>query len=174
MFGLTLNSSLSTLSIQRCGLPLFVAINQHEQLLRIVYIFSLLDISAFKVKFDHTSPLDIMKHVLFTADIKILIGGAIGLVFGALISQWTKKIVRDNHNLIQLILGSFLILYSCFKLFGEFGSQFTALVCFTLTIKIMGFSKYKSDSKVLANQTQRTSSKRSVESTVSSSTTPYS
>lgn len=140
-----MGTAVSTINIQSCGLPLFVAVNQHEELVRILFIYSLVDISEYKLAFDMRSFLQIANNLLFTANLKLAVGALIGLLFGVTVSFWTKKVVRDNHNLIQLILGGLLILYSLFKLFGSFGSQFSALVSFILTVKVMGFAKFRFD-----------------------------
>jgi hypothetical protein len=136
-----------------------VATNQHAEILRVVYILSLININDLNTTFADWSSVDIFFHVLWTASIKLTIGAFFGLVAGFLVSLWTKKIVRDSQNLIQLILGSYFILYALFKLFSNIGSRFASLVTFTLTIKIVGFSKYKFDSSVFLQQIPRISSK---------------
>lgn len=109
---------------------------------------SLININDLNHTFAEWPSIDIFFHVLSTAAIKLTVGAIFGLVTGFLVSLWTKKIVRDSQNLIQLILGSYFILYAIFKLFSNVGSRFASLVTFTLTIKIVGFSKYKFDSKI--------------------------
>lgn len=136
-----------------------MATNQHAEILRVVYILSLININDLNTTFADWSSVDIFFHVLWTASIKLTIGAFFGLVAGFLVSLWTKKIVRDSQNLIQLILGSYFILYALFKLFSNIGSRFASLVTFTLTIKIVGFSKYKFDSSVFLQQIPRISSK---------------
>lgn len=140
-------TTISTLSIHRCALPLYVATCQHQELLRVVFILSLVNINDLSSTFAEWSSTQIVFHVVTTVVIKLTVGAFFGLITGFLVSLWTRKIVRDNHNLIQLVLGSYFILFAIFKLFSQVGSRFAALVTFTLIIKIVGFSKYKFDSR---------------------------
>ena len=146
MYGFMMSSTVSAIDIHASGVPVFVAVNQHAELVRMVYIFSLVEVTDYRLSFDQNSSLDVINHLLFRAHAKMAVGAFFGLFLGVLVSFWTKKIVRDNHNMIQLILGSYLILFATFKLFMGFGSRFTALVSFTLTVKTIGFSKFKFNS----------------------------
>lgn len=149
IFSFILTSATSSISVSRSGLPLYVSVNQHAEILRIVYILTFIDIQTFGLLFDIQRPLDMVFHLVFKASLKLAVGGIGGYIYGLLVSQWTKKIVRDNHNMIQLILGSYLVLLATFKLFADYGSRFTAIVAFTLCIKTQGFSKHKFDSSSL-------------------------
>jgi hypothetical protein len=141
-----LSTGVSTMTIQKTRLPLYVAINLHATLLRLVLIFGLVEVDTLNIRI---SQLDYWGLLISGPAVigQMIVGALVGVAFGLLASIWTKKIVRDNLNLIQLVLGSFLILFSFFSYFPNVGSRFSALISFTLTIKVSGFSKYKFESR---------------------------